>query len=69
MKGDLIQQYKLTNNFETVHRATIPLYAREITKNCNYRFNFFNNRVAKPWNQLPDHVVYSPSVNSFKKQL
>jgi len=33
-------------------------------------FNFnFSNRVINIWNSLPDHIVASPSVASFKRKL
>jgi len=31
--------------------------------------NFFSNRVINIWNGLPDSIVKSPSVNSFKSKI
>ena len=31
--------------------------------------NFFSNRVINIWNALPDSIVKSPSVNSFKSKI
>ena len=30
---------------------------------------YFSNRVVKPWNALPAHVVVAESVNVFKREL
>ena len=30
---------------------------------------FFSSRICEPWNSLPDSVILSNSVNSFKRQL
>ena len=32
----------------------------------NVHKNFFDNRSVSMWNRLPQHVVISPTVNSFK---
>ena len=37
--------------------------------NDGIRLNFFNNRIANDWNVLPDEVVNSRSVNSFKAKI
>jgi hypothetical protein len=39
---------------------------RELIKNCEQRYNFFNNRVVNDWNNLKEDVVNAPTVNSFK---
>jgi len=31
--------------------------------------NFFSNRVINIWNALPDSILQSPSVNSFKYKI
>jgi len=31
--------------------------------------NFFSNRMVNIWNALPDSIVKSPSVNSFKSKI
>jgi hypothetical protein len=41
----------------------------ETISNCLVRENFFSNRVAFAWNYLPDTVIYSKSINSFKSNL
>lgn len=50
----------------TVDRTSI---IRENKGPSKARFNFFTNRVATAWNQLPNNVVNGPSVNSFKSRL
>ena len=80
LRGDLIQSYKLEQGLETVmwHHPLVtgPVIGgkrgnirREIVSSCAQRHNFFTNRVAKPWNQLPDNIVNAPSINSFKAGL
>jgi hypothetical protein len=44
-------------------RLEIPLVKSSI------RYNFFANRVIKPWNSLPLNVVNAISTNSFKNKL
>ena len=46
-----------------------PQMVREINKNCQQRFNFFNNRIASQWNLLPDDIVNSENLNLFKQKL
>ena len=35
----------------------------------NVRKNFFSQRGVNDWNKLPDTVIYSTSINMFKKRL
>ena len=48
-------------------------YNREIItksmRDCTARHNFFTNRIAKAWNELPENVIEAKSVNSFKARL
>ena len=79
-RGDLIQQFKFVNNINIVNWTVEPVYreprvdrrpmlVREMVRNCRLRFDFFNNRIVGLWNNLPDHVVISNNVNSFKNNL
>ena len=72
--------YKISNDLDTIewhinqtvgeprggHRGHL---VRELIKNCNVRHNFYTNRVVNPWNSLPDEIVESKTVNSFKSNL
>ncbi|XP_065658559.1 uncharacterized protein LOC136083080 [Hydra vulgaris] len=76
-RGDPIQMYKIMNNIDILEKCNrFPIvnnhtrghcfkYFKEMTKH-KHRENFFFNRVANVWNSLPEEVVKSPSVNSFK---
>ena len=33
------------------------------------RKNFFSNRIVNMWNSLPDYVVMSDTINTFKNRL
>ena len=37
-------------------------------KNFDQRYNFFNNRIATKWNQLPNKIISGTSLNSFKNK-
>ena len=79
-RGDLIQKYKIVNNIDLVNwhfpLIIIPPRAnhrerlhREKYSNNLARFHFFNNRIVNAWNILPDKVIDSPTLNSFKASL
>ena len=83
-RGDLIQCYKTMNGhgdidplewFEFVQdrhdKNTRTHAANNIVPdkcNLNVRKNFYTNRVAKSWNDLPHDVRNAPSTNSFKNR-
>jgi hypothetical protein len=79
-RGDLITQYKLMNGLEKVDWSHPPArygtttrghhfrYVKELSTNA-VRSNFFNNRVANVWNNLPVEVVSAKTVNSFKARI
>ena len=80
LRGDLIQKFKFENNIESINwyvkpKSTPPrsshrsYFIRELVKNCRERSHFFNNRIANQWNSLPDNIVNSPNVNTFKSEL
>ena len=80
LRGDLIQRYKLEKGMEEISWHFPPVTGpqiggrrgqvrREIVISCAQRHKFFNNRVAGPWNELPDKVVAAPSLNCFKSHL
>jgi hypothetical protein len=77
VRGDLIQQYKIQQGIDEVNWHCEPKFSKErgghrphmikeVNLSCRVRDDFFNNRVAKDWNSLPDEVVNAASVNSFK---
>ena len=85
VRGDMIEVYKILNGYYNVDpkllislktsleiRLTsrnhpLTIFQEVCTKNT--RKNFFSNRVTKYWNNLPSHVIFSPSLNSFKNRL
>ena len=42
-----------------------------LVKRCRYELwkNFFSNRIVNMWNSLPDYVVMSDTINTFKNRL
>ena len=42
---------------------------RVLIKNCDQRFNFFNNRITQAWNAIPDEILTANNKNSFKNKL
>ncbi len=42
--------------------------SRQFTRNCDQREHFFTNRVVPIWNNLPEEVINSESVNEFKNR-
>lgn len=81
VRGDMIEVYKLTHNLYDV-TVTPSLPRNHDTRSrgnsfklkvsrCRYdlRKYSFCNRVTSVWNSLPDYVVCSVSLNSFKNNL
>ncbi|CAF0732558.1 unnamed protein product [Brachionus calyciflorus] len=84
-RGDLIQMFKIVNNFEKVDlincgyvnaqnrkynlRSHNKSIRREKMRYFQPRFNFLNNRVTALWNKLPIDIVNTQSLNSFKAKL
>ena len=78
---DLIETFKIINNIDKVDKdkffksaTTINLrgHKDKLFKpqvRSQIRANFFSYRVITYWNKLPEHVIRSTSVNSFKKRL
>ena len=80
LRGDLIQKYKINNRLDIIEWQTPPVcmppragnrgqLRREIVRCCNQRQYFFNNRIVNAWNDLPDVVFNSKSINIFKNNL
>jgi hypothetical protein len=79
-RGDLIQLYKFMHNIDKIERGnSFPIVQNNLRGHClkffkeivrhPQRENFFFNRTANAWNSLPNEIVNSPSVNSFKAAL
>ena len=77
----LLAKIKIFNGIETVELCKPPIfksestthghsqrYNKQICKN-NTRFNFLTNRITNKWNELPQEVINSKSVNEFKAKL
>ena len=83
LRGDCIQVYKYLNNYYDVDWTDLfslnnePYYKTrghsfKLTKlayNSMIRGNFLAVRILKHWNNLPESVVCSPSLNAFKNAL
>ena len=80
-RGDCLQKFRIEKGLERVRwhtgnnnmtrrggvtTRTATRMRSELVRNCDPRYHFFNNRLVKPWNKLPDQVVEATSVNSFK---
>jgi hypothetical protein len=78
VRGDLIEMYKIMHGFEEIDPSTLftrrrynGLRGHELTcevrrSHLNIRKFNFSNRVVGMWNSLPEHIVTSPDVNTFK---
>ena len=80
MRGELIEVYKILNNFDAIDGVLQLVNSNSITRSNGYKLvgkrfrsdiakNFFANRVVNNWNALPKNVVDSPSINTFKNNL
>ena len=80
-RGDLLQVFKLLNNFEKIELVNKPVLRQEsITRGHNLKYerervsylprhNFLFNRSANVWNALPKDIVNSTTINEFKNKL
>jgi len=80
-RGDMIETYKLlTRKYDQQVALTLPenvtgeYFTRGnklLVKRCRYelRKNFFSNHIVNMWNSLPDYVVMSDTINTFKNRL
>ena len=78
-RGDLIQIFKMINNIDDIKlsqdlkflnssRPHNKKLIRELSRN-SLRHGFLTNRVTETWNKLPQEIVVSETVNSFKGKL
>jgi len=79
-RGDLIQLFKIIRGADVITWHHEPVWSepralkrsqlrREIVTSCKQRHNFFLNRVANAWNELPNEIAESGSVEAFKSEL
>ena len=79
-RGDLIQKFKDISKIDEINWEVKPValppreghrsyFERELIKNCDQRFNFFNNRITQAWNAIPDEILIANNTNSFKNKL
>jgi hypothetical protein len=83
VRGDMIEMYKIIKGKYDKDVITLVKTAEESevrhtyvvldnsTTESKYRNNkeFFCIRVAKVWNRLPEKIIMTPSINSFKNRL
>ena len=78
-RGDVIETYKITTGKLKVDRSRYFVPATTNLRGHSKKFfiqrsngqirkNFFSQRVAPKWNQLPQNVVDAGSVNTFKNR-
>ena len=77
----MVQVYKIMNDIDIVnkeklftmsqyiqkHEVTLKIYKKRFR--LNIRGNYFSNRVVDQWNELTEHTVKAPTLNSFKSRL
>ena len=79
-RGDMIDVFKFVENIYDTDRPKLKLAASNRTRGhkkklekqrskLDVRSSYFSNRVINLWNDLPDAVVNSRSVDAFKNQL
>ena len=83
VRGDLIEQFKIVRKLDQVewHHSLNQLsshygtrshnfgFEKQLVRNCSQRINFFTNRMANVWNNLPREVVEQETINGFKNTL
>ena len=81
VRGDLIEMYKICNNFYDPDTTdSLFIFSKTHTRNNGLkvekmRYNnikykyFFTNRVANVWNGLPSGAVRAPTVDSFQNHI
>ena len=78
----MIETYKfLTRKYDQQVALTLPKNvtgeyftrgnSKLLVKRCRYELRkiFFSNRITNMWNSLPDYVVMSDTINTFKNRL
>ena len=82
-RGDLIEAYKIITGKENIECEkffkfrdnsntqgnSMKILKPRLKRSILQRVNFFSIRVVNAWNELPDYVISSNSINSFKNKL
>jgi hypothetical protein len=79
-RGDMIEAYKFTHGLYQVNPSPLHLDTNNVTRGHSYKLKksrsskavrqkFFSQRIVNSWNSLPEPVVDSPTVNTFKNRL
>ena len=79
-RGDLIETFKILKGKEGIPMNSLFSLNTSVTRGnslklnkprsrLNIRQNFFSQRVINAWNQLPEFVISSTSVNGFKNTI
>jgi hypothetical protein len=78
LRGDLLQVFKIVHGFDRLsfqdfftfshntHTRGHGLKLHKVFSRLDTRKYFFSQRVVEDWNDLPESLVYSRSVNAFK---
>ncbi|XP_072014972.1 uncharacterized protein [Amphiura filiformis] len=82
LRGDLIETFKILNQFERVDQERFfklattdtrghsqKLFKPRLHKALRSRQDFYSQRVVNHWNSLPAYVINTKNTNSFKTQL
>jgi hypothetical protein len=80
LRGDMIETYKILSGIYDNPSPLLHLSTTSTTRGhhlklnkrharLNSRLYSFTFRIISPWNSLPDDVIASPSLNSFKSRL
>ena len=64
--SDLLHPYQANQSFMRSHNK---LHLREICSNWSWGKRAFSVAAPTLWNSLPEHVIHSPSLASFKSSL
>lgn len=79
-RQDLIQVFRIINGFDCLNFNTFFEYDSGRTRgnmkklikpraNSSTKLNVFSHRVINSWNELPNYVVMSSTINEFKNRL
>ena len=83
MRGDLIETFKILKGFTNINpdlyvyevfllwnKRTQSQIIQERIQNKHIAIdNFFSNQVINSWNDLPQYLIDSDTINSFKNRL